>query len=87
MTNSDFSNITDEIISIFPEEKHLTYFISPVYKRHSKNKKSISVRVRLVDMFHNKLQTYRRMCGETKRQKNHTTMDNDDIEMSMIRII
>lgn len=69
LKNSDFYDITDEILDIFPNAKLDTYYIPPVLKRESTD---ISRRSRgcLPDTFYNRLQAYRRMCGESKQRKN-----------------
>lgn len=63
MSSDDFSDLADEIVAEFPNERRETYYIPPVLKRYSKVKKSEHARGRLVDKFHNKLQQFRRMTG------------------------
>lgn len=48
-------------MTLFPTEDIHLYYVSPISKRNSLNKRSISVRGKLVEKYRNKLQKQKRL--------------------------
>lgn len=53
-SNDLFEKISYNIVKDFPTECHSTYYVPPVSKKNSLNKKSIPARGKLVNMWRNR---------------------------------
>lgn len=84
---TDFCELANEIITIFPKERRETYYIPPVPKKYLNTEISEYARGRLVDKFHNKLQCYRRMTGYKKKSNDNSTENRDEITETIGKLI
>ncbi|XP_034951260.1 uncharacterized protein [Chelonus insularis] len=82
VSNDDLSDITDEILQIFPNEQRDTYYISPKRKRDTENNIHTKRRGRLGDKFANKLQRYRSMSGWSSKRKQSNAVKKIPVEIS-----
>lgn len=75
----DFLHLAREIVDVFPSEDINFYYIAPVSKKDSFQKKSVSVRGKLVDKYRNKLQKKKRLLQPDISDKKSCT-DRDETE-------
>lgn len=60
----DFLHLARGIVEIFPSEDINLYYVAPISKKDSRNKKLVSVRGKLVDKYRNKLRQSKRILAD-----------------------
>lgn len=79
LKNEDFDLLSKEIVELFPNELAAVYYLPPIRKRFSKDKKAGISRGKLVDKYRNKL-TYLRKTGLLPSSASKVSSDVEDRE-------
>lgn len=70
-------HLAREIIEVFPSEDINLYYFAPISKKNSRNKKSISVRGKLVDKYRNKLRQNKRVLADISDITSSTDQESE----------
>ncbi|XP_071652598.1 uncharacterized protein [Temnothorax longispinosus] len=73
----DFLHFARGIIDVFPSEDINLYYVAPVSKKDSRNRKSISVRGKLVEKYRNKLRQNKRILADISDVTTSTDLESE----------